>query len=162
MRLLACAPHCRTGGTHETRRQSFERFVFDGTTWTRWRRDGVKIVYETPNETPATAYRWSLARVVGTHGNTVTYSQDCPNHCYLGRITYAASGTPCGAAGQPACKAGADIRFIYEPRRDIVTYPTGKGTAQIRQRLRTIEVRMDDHLVAAYALEYATNPVTEN
>jgi RHS repeat-associated protein len=160
--LVACAPACRTGGTHETRRQSFERFVFDGTTWTRWRRDGVKLVYDTPNEDPATAYRWALARVVDTHGNTVTYSQDCPNHCFVDRISYAASTIPCGGDGQPECKSGAEIRFIYERRPDVVTYPTGKGTIQIRQRLRTVAVRMDDHLVAAYALQYRTNPATGN
>jgi hypothetical protein len=161
-KLVACAPHCRTGGTHESRQQSFERFVFDGTTWTRWHRDGVKLVYEVPNGDPATAYQWALARVVDTHGNTVTYSQDCPNHCFFDRITYAAGSTPCGAAGQPACKAGADIGFIYELRPDVVTYPTGKGTAQIRQRLRTIAVRMDGHLVTTYALKYAANPSTGN
>jgi hypothetical protein len=26
--LVPCAPHCITGGTHETRRQSFERYVY--------------------------------------------------------------------------------------------------------------------------------------
>jgi RHS repeat-associated protein len=159
--LVACAPTCKTGGTHETRQQSFERFVFDGTTWTRWRRDGVKLVYEAPNQDQS-AYRWALARVVDTHTNTVTYSQDCPNHCFFNRITYGASTAPCGANGQPACKAGADIRFLYEIRPDIVTYPTGKGTVQIRQRLRTVAVSMDGHLVAAYALQYATNPSTGN
>jgi RHS repeat-associated protein len=162
MELVACAPNCQTGGTHETRQQSFERFVFDGTTWTRWRRDGVKLVYEVPNEEPTSAYRWLLARVVDTHGNTVTYGHDCAGHCFVDRITYAAALSACGEPGQPTCKAGAEIRFYYEPRHDIVTYATGKSTVQIRQRLRTVAVRMDGHLVTAYALRYATNPSTGN
>lgn len=160
--LVGCAPTCRTGGTHETRVQSFERFVFDGTTWTRWHRDGVRLVYEVPNEDPTTAYQWFLAQVVDTHGNTVNYHQDCPNHCFTDLITYGAATSGCGGPGQPSCKAGAAIRFSYQQRPDIVTYPTGKGARQMRQRLRTITVSMDDHLVTAYALSYANNPSTGN
>jgi RHS repeat-associated protein len=157
--LVACAPHCGTGGTHETRRKTFERISFDGTGWTRWQRDGVKLTYESPTA-PTTATEWSLASVVDTHGNTVTYDQDCPGHCYPDRITYGAATVGCGKPGQAPCKAGAEVRFFWELRTDIATYPTGGTTQQIRQRLRTVHVRMDGHTVAAYALAYATSALT--
>lgn len=150
--LLACAPHCPTGGTHETRQQSFERFVFDGSTWTRWRADGVMLSYA-PDGPGADTYRWALVRVTDNHGNTVDLAEDCPSHCLPKLITYASGPDP---------KSGAVIRFHYEARPDIVAYPTGRTTRQIRHRLRTIEVRMDGKLVSAYALTYDISPSTGN
>lgn len=159
--LIRCAPNCHTGGTHETREQTFNRIIFDGTTWNRWQRNGVRLVYET-HEVPASAYEWSLTKVIDTHGNTVTYQHDCPNACVIDRITYASQTAGCGNPGQPACKAGALIRFYYEARPDPVTYSTNKGTRQIRQRLRTVEVRMDDQLVNAHQLQYDVSISTGN
>lgn len=159
--LVACAQHCQTGGTHETREQTFERIIFDGTTWNRWQRNGVHLVYET-QEVPASAYEWSLAKVIDTHGNAVTYQQDCPSACVIDRITYASQTTGCGNPVQPTCKVGALIRFYHEARPDPVTYSTGRGARQIRQRLRTIEVRMDDQLVNAYQLQYDVSISTGN
>jgi RHS repeat-associated protein len=162
MALVACAPNCRTGGTHETRQQSFERIVFDGSTWTRWRRDGVKLVYEAPNEVAGFEYEWSLARLVDTHGNTVTFEQDCSvgTQCEPAHIRYAASTSACGGPGEPLCKTGAAINFYYEPRSDVVVYPTGVGTRRITRRPKTIEVRMDGELLRAYALHYAVSTTT--
>jgi hypothetical protein len=160
--MVACAPDCPTGGTHETRQQSFERFVFDGTDWTRWRRDGVKLIYEASDASPDEAYLWSLARVVDTHGNTVNYAYACVSHCYPDIITYAASTAPCDAQPDNACKPGAVIQFFYETRPDVVSYPTGRDTRQIRQRLRTVSVRMDNQLVGAYSLSYAVSGSTGN
>jgi hypothetical protein len=128
--LVACAPNCRTGGTHETYQQSFERFRFDGVRWTRWQRDGVELIYESTDTAPVQTFQWALARVTDTHGNTVTYEQDCSGHCYPAHVRYAASTAACGGQGQPACKAGAEIRFWYEQRSDIAAYPTGKGPAR--------------------------------
>jgi RHS repeat-associated protein len=150
--LVPCAPHCPTGGTHETRQQSFERFVFDGSTWSRWSRDGVKFGYA-PDGLTTDTYRWSLAQVTDTHGNIVHFAEDCPSHCLPKLITYAVG---------PAAKSGAAIRFHYDSRPDIVPYPTGRTTRQIRHRLRTIEVRMDGQLVSAYALGYDISPSTGN
>ena len=63
--LVSCAPDCVTGGTHETRKQSYDRFVFDGKAWTRWYRDGTRLVYE-PDSPAGDAYQWSLTRVADT------------------------------------------------------------------------------------------------
>lgn len=43
--LVACAPDCPSGGTHETRKRDFVRTSFDGKMWTRWRPDGVRLEY---------------------------------------------------------------------------------------------------------------------
>ena len=151
--LVACAPHCRTGGTHETIRQTFERYIFDGTAWTRWHRDGVRLDYQ-PEATGGDPFRWALARLTDTHGNTVDFAEDCPENCYPGRITYGADTHECGQSGQEPCRAGADVRFHYELRPDAATYSTGRILRHIKYRLRSVEVRMDDHLVRAYALAY--------
>jgi hypothetical protein len=163
MPLVACAPHCLTGGTYETSQQSYERIVFDGTTWTRWLKSGVKMIYEARGELPGHEYQWSLARVIDTHRNTVTYRQDCTSgHCYPSTITYAASTVPCGGQGQPVCKTGAVIQFDYEARPDVVEYSTGAQTRQVSSRLKTIEVHMDGHLARAYTLGYELSPSTGN
>ena len=159
--LVSCAPDCVTGGTHETRKQSYDRFVFDGKAWTRWYRDGTRLVYE-PDSPAGDAYQWSLTRVADTHGNAVSYAQDCPSHCLPSQVTYAAGTKECGQSGQEPCKAGAVVRFHYEIRPDVIAYPTGRGTRQVRHRLRTIEVRMDGHLVTAYALGYFISRSTGN
>ena len=46
------------------------------------------------------------------------------------------------------------MRFDYELRPDAATYSTGRTLRHIKYRLRSVEVRMDDHLVRAYALAY--------
>jgi hypothetical protein len=92
--LVPCTAPCLTGGTHETRRQSFERFVFDQQSWTRWRTDGVKFVYYTGNFGHA-GYEWLLHSVTDTHGNEVRYTYDCLNACLLTLITCSCA-TGCG------------------------------------------------------------------
>ena len=160
--LVACTPNCVTGGTHETQQQSYARIVFDGTKWTMWRPNGVKMIYESLEAAPADAYEWLLTQVIDTHGNTVTYEHDCPNHCFFTKITYGATTAACGGQSQPECKAGAEIRFYLEQRPDVPTYPTGRTTRQVRQRVRSISVRMDNTLVAAYRLKYDQSGLTGN
>jgi RHS repeat-associated protein len=161
--LVPCAPKCVTGGTHESREQSFQRIVFDpvGQTWTRWTVDGTKYNFAAIGAGAAAPFEWLLDSTVDTHGNTVRYSYDCSSgHCYLARIRYAASTVPCGRLGQPVCKAGALIRFWYEQRSDEVAYSTGRDTRSIRLRLKSVEIRMDERLVGAYALTYRMLPGT--
>jgi RHS repeat-associated protein len=161
--LVPCSPNCTTGGTHETRVQSHERFVFDGEAWTRWRRDGVRLHYTaTPDGPGGDAFQWSLTDQTDSHGNQVRFVWDCPNHCLLNLITYAAGTENCGGPGQDPCKRGAAVLFHYEQRPDIVAYPTGRTSRQVRQRLRTIEVRMDGELVAAHRLTYDVSAVSGN
>lgn len=74
--LVVCTAPCVTGGTHEARRQRFERLVFDQQSWTRWRPNGVKSVY-TAVPGAVDGYEWLLTSVTDAHGNTVTYTYDC-------------------------------------------------------------------------------------
>lgn len=162
MELVACEATCATGGTHETHQQTYERIVFADGRWTRHQRNGTRLMYEAINEGPDRAAQWLLDRVVDAHGNTVTYHYDCTGICRVERITYAALTVACGTTGQPACKSGAEVLFLREPRPDIVVRATSRGSQQIRSRLRTIAVRMDGQLVAAYALQYKSSALTGN
>ncbi|MFD3505374.1 FG-GAP-like repeat-containing protein [Streptomyces sp. NPDC058678] len=162
MELIACAPSCTTGGTHETYQHTYERIVFADGRWTRHQRNGTRLVYEAIGENPDRSAQWSLHRVVDSHGNTVTYQYDCSGVCRVERITYAALAVDCSAPGQPACRSGAEILFVRELRPDIVVRTTSRGSRQIRTRLKTVAVRMDGQLVTAYALRYKTSTLTGN
>lgn len=164
--LVSCAPNCATGGTHETRRRDFTRISFDGTRWTRWRPNGVRLVYEAlPLMNSKGTYRWALLTASDTHGNAVKYDYTCDGtECYLASITYADGPEQCATHGNlRLCwpgPEGARVRFYYEGRPDPVSYGTGTGLAVTSKRLRTIEVRMAGGLVRAYALGYATSEST--
>jgi RHS repeat-associated protein len=169
-KLVGCAPGCGTGGTHETRRRDFTRISFDGKRWSRWRPDGVRLVYDPlPLADARGTYRWALSTVTDTHGNTVTYSHDCDRtdgtECYLKSIAYADGPERCawhprlGRICWPGPE-GARVRFYYQPRPDPVSYGTGGALAVTSKRLKTIEVRMGGELVRAYALAYEISKST--
>jgi RHS repeat-associated protein len=167
--LMACAPDCKSGGTHETRRGDFTRIVFDGKHWTRWRPDGVKLIYEPlPLANAKGTYRWALATVTDTHANTVKYDHQCDgSECYLNSIAYADGPEHClgaqlGDLGKfcVAGPEGARVRFYYEARLDPVSYGTGTTLAVTSKRLKTIALRMGGELVSAYALGYETSKST--
>jgi RHS repeat-associated protein len=172
-KLVACAPNCATGGTHETRRRDFSRISFDPThgKWTRWRPDGVRLVYE-PLALASSrgTYRWALESVTDTHGNTVRYSHSCEaTECYLESIAYADGPERCFTKESPnpglnlnycLVEVGARVRFHYEARPDSVGYGTGGELAVTSKRLKSIVVRMNHELVRAYALTYAVSSST--
>ena len=166
-KLVRCTPSCATGGTYETRRRDFTRISFDGKRWTRWRPDGVRLVYEPlPLANAKGTYRWALSAVTDTHGNTVGYSHDCDGtECYLKSIAYADGPEHCrirprlGEICWPGPE-GARVRFYYQDRPDPVSYGTGGALAVTSKRLKTIEVRMGGELVRAYALAYEISKST--
>jgi RHS repeat-associated protein len=166
-KLIRCAPSCATGGTHETRRRDFTRITSDGKRWTRWRPDGVRLVYEPlPLANAKGTYRWALSTVTDTHSNTVAYSHDCDGtECYLKSIAYADGPEHCrihprlGEICWPGPE-GARVRFYYEERPDPVSYATGGTLAVTSKRLKTIEVRMAGELVRTLALKYETSKST--
>jgi RHS repeat-associated protein len=166
-KLVRCAPGCATGGTHETRRRDFTRISFDGKRWTRWRPDGVRLVYDPLPLADATGtYRWALSTVTDTHGNAVAYSHACDGtECYLKSIAYADAPERCtfrprfGQVCWPGPE-GARVRFYYQDRPDPVSYGTGGALAVTAKRLKTVEVRMGGELVRAYALAYEVSKST--
>jgi RHS repeat-associated protein len=166
--LVPCAtgsrsPSCTSGGTHSTRIESFRRIQYhSGTdTWTLWDRDGTKSEYKPQiarTAHPTLTYRWALESVTDTHGNVVQYAYWCDSsyECYLSRISYG-SGVHCGNI--PDIEIGreipcGEIAFWWEPRRDIAAAANGDRLLEVRQRLKTIEVRMAGRRARAYRLEY--------
>jgi hypothetical protein len=173
--LIGCAPNCATGGTHETRRRDFSRISFNGTNanWTRWRPDGVRLLYEPLSLANSKGtYRWALESVTDTHGNIVRYSHSCEaTECYLESIAYADGPERCFTKESPnpglnlnycLVEVGARVRFHYEARPDSVGYGTGVGLAETRKRLKSIVVRMNHELVRAYALTYTLSGSTHS
>src|SRR5882724_2432585 len=89
--MVACAqaptsPSCTTGGTHATKVESYLRIKQNtaANTWQVTSRDGTKLTYQPVgafaggNQTTLGAqFRWVLASVVDTHGNTVQYNYWC-------------------------------------------------------------------------------------
>ncbi len=157
--LVACAgissPGCAGGGTHATRFESYLRIkqIAASNTWEATSRQGTKLTYQPlgafaggDQSTLGTQFRWLLASVVDTHGNTVQYNYACSTlpSCYVDTITY----------------NGNTIRFFRETRSDPVTYAAGTAIGTIDQRLKTIDVQVGGQRVRAYALSYATGTST--
>lgn len=166
--LVACAdtatnPGCADGGTHATRLESYKRIVFTtaSNSWTVTARDGTRSIYRSvstwgstvptgdPDPTKLrTQYRWLLAEVIDTHGNTVSYSYTCAilPACWPSQITY----------------AGVQIDFIASVVTDTQTYATGwsEPLAVLDRRLKRIEIRVGGQKQKAYVLSQETSPIT--
>jgi hypothetical protein len=154
----ATSPSCTAGGTHATEIESYLRITRDASAnnnWQVWNRDGTKLTYKAlatwesytttdPDQVNlATNFRWLLQTVVDTHGNTVTYSYGCDTtaskaDCYPDTITY----------------GGVSIKFYRESRPDSVSYATGAGLAQMKSRLKTIDVLVGGQQLRSYKLSY--------
>jgi len=163
--LLSCAaarttPSCGAGGTHTTRFETYQRIiqavVSGQTVWTVTRRDGTVSTYRPlANWNPGGAqdarlrdsYRWLLADVRDTDGNTVSYSYDCATlpACYVSAIDYGV----------------AKVSFYWESRPDSVSFATGISVAAVSKRLKTVAVSSSDVLVRAYSVSYAISPDTK-
>lgn len=159
--LIACAqlgstPSCLTGGTHATRFETFERIVRVNTGgqnyWTVTSREGVVSTYRPVGFWNASSsqdarlksdYRWLLASVADTDGNTITYTYDCAAlpTCYATSIGFGASV----------------VTFYWSTRVDPFNYATGISIApNVDKRLRTIAVSNNGALVRAYKIAYSS------
>jgi hypothetical protein len=162
--LVACtaamtSPSCTTGGTitdyFVTRIESYLRIKRNtaANTWEVWARNGTKLTYRPAGffaggdtSTLGAQFRWLLASVVDTHGNTLQYSYVCPvlPDCLIDAITY----------------NGNTVKFYRETRPDPYSYATGAGLGAVGQRLKSIDVQVDGQRVRAYALTYGTGTST--
>jgi RHS repeat-associated protein len=163
--LLSCldagaSPSCLAGGTHAARFETFERITWVNgggqNHWTVTSREGIVSTYRpvgywNPSSTEdlrlRNDYRWLLASVADTDGNTITYGYDCvalPT-CYVTSIAFGASA----------------VAFHWETRPDSLSYATGISLApSVDKRLRSIAVSNSGALVRAYKLTYAVSPDT--
>ena len=163
--LVPCAtaatnPSCASGGTHATRVESYRRIVFTSgdNSWTVTGKDGTRSIYrpvstwgstvpsgDTDPDKLRNQFRWLLAQVIDTHGNTVSYSYSCgilPS-CWPTQITYA-----------------VQISFVAETVADTQSSATGRSLAIQDQRLKRIEIRVDGNKYKAYVLTHGASPIS--
>jgi hypothetical protein len=164
-----CAAPTADTDDYLSRVESYRRFRYFETsnTWRITRQDGVLFIlwpvsYFMPGSSDPlklrTEYRWLLAKIIDTHGNTVSLNYDCDvaPQCELETITY----------------TGTRVRFYWEDRTDVVSYGNGlpndpdKGLSKATKRLKTIAVHHGlqpsaEALQKAFALTYEQNPVSK-
>jgi YD repeat-containing protein len=100
----------------------------------------------------ADRFRWRLAEVIDTHGNTVTYDYDCATlpACWPSRIAY----------------GPYEVVFHSEANPTPLRHATGKTIAVLDRRLRSIEVNVVANgstpasRVGAWRFDHATSPAT--
>jgi RHS repeat-associated protein len=179
MELLPCsvAPQsvsCLSGGTHTTRVEGFTRIALDSATntWTVWRRDGTRYVYEPRFRDVSSAtdtLLWTLAKVVDTHGNQVSFDYVCGAElvCYVSDIRYGDGKLckPCQRGGPdgPILPAGTplpgvDVHFYWEARPDPVSVAAGGAMQETDRRLRSVDVHEGARRVRVYQVNYAADP----
>ncbi|MBI3292283.1 MAG: VCBS repeat-containing protein, partial [Elusimicrobia bacterium] len=131
---------------------AFRKYVFNGTAWEMWEKDGTHYFFGTTGasrvENGKGIFRWSLDKVVDTHGNmlTITYTQD-QGQLYPAQIQYAGNEV----TGDLPTNT---VDFVLETRPDpIVSYRSGIKMV-IDSRLKAIVVKANGVLVRRYALAY--------
>jgi len=159
---------CSTGGADignfEARYENDRRIRYDVATnsWRVWDKNGTVSTYRSVqtwasggDPVPvdiALRFRWRLAEVRDTHGNTVTWSYDCTTlpACWPSRITY----------------GPYEVIFHGEANPTPLRQATGKTVATLDRRLRSIEVNVaavgstPATLIKAWRFDHATSPVT--
>ncbi len=165
--LISCAggvvsASCSNGGNYATKIESYLRIKKNSSpnTWEVTSRDGTLRTYQaigtyfSDSTAYGTGYRWVLASVSDTHGNTATYDYACPvvpdlpnqpaffftpqRHCYIDTISY----------------GNTTVTFYRETRPDPILYSYGGGNAYLNQRIKTIDIVKGGFRVRAYKLLY--------
>lgn len=131
---------------------SFARFLFDGSSWQMWDKDGTQYIFGTDNGQANNAFgtfRWYLERIVDTNGNymTLSYTED-QGELYLSHIDYT------GHEGT-ATAAGYRVDFLLEARVDAISSFVSGAQVITAKRLAAIEVSTNDELIRRYELGYA-------
>ncbi|MBB5704250.1 hypothetical protein FHS76_004167 [Ochrobactrum daejeonense] len=133
------SPSCATGGTHATEIESYNRIAFNSSAneWRVTERDGTVSLFKpvqsysgaTPTAgTPAydlqRNFRWLLASVMDTNGNSVKYNYNCDHApvCYPSTIEY----------------NGSKISFYYESRPDHLLMANGHTISSTIRRIKSI------------------------
>ncbi len=160
---LANSASCAAGGSHSTKRQTYEKISFDtpNNQWFVWDRSGNKFTYKPLRHTsdPGTGdpvlndladkYRWLLDTAQDSNGNTVTYSYGCESlpNCYVETISY----------------NGAVVTFHREtrPTGEVITYASGANVADVAKRIKTIDIKVSGNQLRAYKLGYEQSPSTD-
>ncbi len=164
--LVPCAvgsqsPSCLAGGTHSTEIDNYQRIKFNtvAKSWEITGRDGTKTNFSSvgtlanATTTPGTDedqlarnYRWLTHNVVDTHGNTVSYTYQCPAlpTCYPRTISYNRT----------------IVTFHREIRSDKILAANGRTLSLIDGRIKAIEIKVNGAMRGAYALVYYQAPLS--
>ncbi|MDK9697047.1 MAG: FG-GAP-like repeat-containing protein [Siculibacillus sp.] len=165
---LSTSPSCTTGtptdGDFEARYEGDERIRYDAAanSWTVWKKNGTRRIYRSVStwaggagSVPADVaehFRWRLAEVIDTHGNTVTWSYDCATlpACWPSRVAY----------------GPYEVVFHTEANPTPLRHATGRTVATLDRRLRSIEVNVVAHdstpvtRINAWRFDHAASPAT--
>ena len=131
---------------------SFARFVFDGTSWQVWAKDGTQYLFGSDSHDRMTntegIYRWYLNRVVDTNGNymALSYRRD-QGQLYLWRIEYTGNQNT-GASPKNR------VEFTLEPRANAVSNYVSGAQVIMAKRLAAIEITTGGALVRRYDFGY--------
>jgi RHS repeat-associated protein len=153
LRLVPCAraaasPSCKYPASpayegYAASIESFRRIAYDPASrrWVIWEKDGRQETYEPDVRRLAdgTVGRWRLAKVRDTSGNEVAYSYRTD-----GSVSYPLA----------ISYGGMNVRFYYETRPDVVETGIGDRLAELRLRLKTIDVLAGPDRARSYALRY--------
>lgn len=160
MELVACAagsvsPSCTTpcpvGSTcYSTAIESYKRIARASSgTWTIWEKDGARATYSTAaGLVGTTPTKWLLTQVADRRSNQVNYAYrlGADGWTYPSSISYS---------------NGISVTFHTEARTDEVITALGGGMSSMRERLRTIAVKVGTAYARAYTLSYVPSDVTE-
>lgn len=149
MELIPCAagsasPSCKTGGTHSTRIENWQRIKFDSATsqWDITSQNGTRAIYKAGFWVGGTQVKWMLSQVVDMHGNAVSYHYegDGGDWIYPSSVTY----------------NGTTIAFKREAtvRNDPLRIGFGRGLGTVQYRLKTVTVAVGGAYARGYKIGY--------
>ncbi|MEK7703692.1 MAG: toxin TcdB middle/N-terminal domain-containing protein [Myxococcota bacterium] len=117
--------------------------------WLVWSPDGTRTTFApTMRVNAGSTYAWGLSEVRDTLENSVAYKWWCDaGACYPKAATYA--GTYAGV-----------INLYYEQRPDVYTFSDGLDLREVRYRLKSIDVLVNQDRIRAYAIHYGLSTDT--
>ena len=134
---------------------AFMKYVFDGTSWSVWDKNGTKYTFGTSSgsriENAAKVFAWFLDTVEDVHGNSVSYAYEKDSYqIYLSRVDYTAG------AGLSADKS---VEFIYDKigRTDIMYNNRSGWEIATKWLLERVDIKVDTNLKWKYVLTHTSS-----
>lgn len=147
----SCTTPCPTGSTcYSTRIESYRRIARAGNgTWTIWEKNGTRATYSTTaGLVGTTPTKWLLTQVADRRANQVNYAYrvGTDGWTYPSSISYS---------------NGISVAFYTEARTDEVITALGGALSSMRERLKTIAMKVGTSYARAYGLTYEPSDVTK-
>ena len=153
----SCAVPTASGWTaYATRNESYLRIRYNavGNMWEVTSKSGIKSTYVSKEGADPKPFRWHLASVTDRRLNHVDYAWVCTAlHCDIESIK---------GFNQGLGTAYFEIAFKYAVRiSDKTTYATGKDIRTVGKRLGAIEIKANQQVLRAYALNFQESLATK-